>query len=122
MSTNSTLRNGSLLSLVLAGVLAGTTAAEAGSVRCEIHATSRSGGVVLEGVVYAKSNVEGSYTFSVSKSGGGGSSDINQSGDFSASPGSPGALGTVNLGGGGSYRARLEVRTDDGSASCSERG
>ena len=124
MSSLKAVGMGTLVSLVVAGALASTVTAEAGSgsIRCEIHANPSSGGVALEGIVYAKSAVQGSYTFRVSKSGGSGSSDINQSGDFSAAPGAPGSLGTVSLGGGGSYRARLEVTTDGGSASCSERG
>ena len=64
----------------------------------------------------------GSYRLRVTKSGAAGSSDINQSGDFSAGPGEPGRLGTVTLGGdGGSYVARLTVTWDGGSIECTER-
>jgi hypothetical protein len=90
--------------------------------RCEIQVKERGNSVALQGVVFAKTAIEGSYLLRVSKSGGGGSSDINQSGDFSAGPGEPSTLGTVSLGGdGGSYVARLMVTWDGGSIECTER-
>jgi hypothetical protein len=90
--------------------------------RCEIQVKERGNAVALEGVVFAKTAVTGSYQLRVSKSGGGGSSDISQSGDFRAGPGEPSTLGTVTLGGdGGSYIARLTVTWDGGSIECTER-
>jgi hypothetical protein len=92
------------------------------SIRCEIQVKEHGNAVALEGVVFAKNAVEGSYQLRVSKTGGGGSSDINQSGDFSAGPGEPSTLGTVTLGGdGGSYIARLTVTWDGGAIECTER-
>jgi hypothetical protein len=89
---------------------------------CEIQVKERGNSVALEGVVFAKTAVDGSYQLRVSKSGGGGSSNISQSGDFSAGPGVPSTLGTVTLGGdGGSYVARLTVMWDGGSIDCTER-
>jgi hypothetical protein len=91
-------------------------------IRCEIQIKERGQSVALEGVVFANAAVEGSYHLRVSKSGGGGSSDINQSGDFSAGPGESSTLGTVMLGGdGGSYTANLTVTWDGGSVECTER-
>jgi hypothetical protein len=90
--------------------------------RCEIQVQERGNRVSLEGVVFAKTAVAGSYQLRVSKSGAAGSSAINQSGDFSAGPGEPGKLGTVTLGGdGGSYVARLTVTWHGGSIECTER-
>jgi hypothetical protein len=90
--------------------------------RCEIQVKEHSNSVAIEGVVFAKTAVEGSYQLRVSKSGGAGGSDINQSGDFSAGPGEPSTLGTVSLGGdGGSYVAKLTVTWDGGSIECTER-
>jgi hypothetical protein len=69
-----------------------------------------------------RSAVMGSYQLRVSKTGDGGSSDINQSGEFSAGPGGPSTLSTVTLGGdGGSYVARLTVTWDGGTIECTER-
>src|SRR5919198_2389822 len=77
-------------------------------IRCEIQVKEHGNSVALEGAVFAKTAIEGSYQLRVSKSGSSGSSDINQSGDFSAGPGEPSSLGTVTLGGdGGSYVAKL---------------
>jgi hypothetical protein len=91
-------------------------------VRCEIQVKEHGNSVTLEGVVFAKTAIEGSYQLRVSKSGGGGSSNINQSGDFSAGPGQPSTLGIVTLGGDdGSYVARLTVTWDGGSIECTER-
>ena len=91
-------------------------------IRCDIQVKERGQSVALEGVVFANAAVEGSYHLRVSKSGGAGSSDINQSGDFSAGPGKPNTLGTVMLGAdGGSYTARLTVTWDGGSIECTER-
>jgi hypothetical protein len=90
--------------------------------RCEIQVQEHGNSVSLRGVVFAKTAVEGSYQLRVSKSGGAGSSGINQSGDFSAGPGEPGRLGTVTLGGdNGSYVAKLTVTWNGGSIECTER-
>jgi hypothetical protein len=62
-------------------------------IRCEIQVKEHGNSVALEGVVFTKAAIEGSYQLRVSKSGGGGSSDINQSGDFSAGPGEPSTVG-----------------------------
>src|SRR5919108_5037385 len=91
-------------------------------IRCEIQVKEHANSVALEGVVFAKTAVEGSYQLRVSKSGGAGGSDINQRGDFSAGPGERSSLGTVTLGGdGGSYVAKLTVTWDGGSIECTER-
>ncbi len=97
------------------------SAGEASGIRCEIRVSEHRGGVSLEGVVYARADVDGTYRLSVKSRGGDGSSNVDQSGDFSASPGQPNHLGEVSLDGGGSYVARLEVRSSAGTASCSER-
>lgn len=108
---------------LVSGVIGvGVTSASAGNngaVRCEIDVRDSGGGVTLQGRVYAKTGVEGSYRMRVSSTSG---SNINQSGGFSASPGSPGDLGLVSLGGSGSYTARLEVSWDGGATTCTERG
>lgn len=100
-----------------------TEPAEAGwfgsdGVSCEIRVNRHHGGVTLEGVALANEHVSGTYSMAIS----GGGSDVNQSGDFDAGPGSPGSLGEVTLGGdGGSYYATLRVHWKGGSSSCSKR-
>lgn len=92
------------------------------SVRCEIQIKGRGKSVMLEGVVFAKTAVQGSYTFRISKSGGAGHSDIDQSGDFNAGPDRAATLGTVTLGGdGGTYVAKLKVTAEGRTIECSKR-
>lgn len=101
----------------------GTAHAGSGGLKCEIAVKKRGSSVELEGIVYAQSKVQGSYSLTVTKSGGGGSSDISQNGDFSAGPGSPGSIGNVMIGGdGGNFVAKLRVTADGASAQCVERG
>lgn len=109
---------------VVGTIAAGAASVEAASdgIRCEIQVKSRSGGVTLEGIVHANAAVDGSYQLVITKSGGGGSSDINQGGEFSAAPGKETSLGTVVLAGnGGSYTATLKVKWNGKSTECREK-
>ena len=92
-----------------------------GSISCEIHEKATRTGVALEGVVTAKTAVEGSYRFKISSSGGSNSSDIDQSGEFTAGPKVASSLGSVMLGGSGAYEARLDVTIDGRTIRCSKR-
>lgn len=97
--------------------------AVSGSLRCELEVKQRAGGVELQGVVFANAKVEGSYQLQIRKTGGGGSSDINQGGEFNAGPGLPARLGIVSLGGDdGSYSARLTVRWNGEVIECQRTG
>jgi hypothetical protein len=102
---------------------AGSTggAATSGPVRCEIEATTAGGMTTLKGVVHADHAVSGTYSFLVTGSGGGGSSNIQQGGMFAASPDGPAALGEVMLGGGSAYDARLEITADGTTLECTKR-
>ncbi|MGE0742893.1 MAG: curli-like amyloid fiber formation chaperone CsgH [Hyphomonadaceae bacterium] len=90
---------------------------EAPDVDCSIETTRTAHGVRLEAV--ASSDIDGAYEFVVRKSGGGGSSDINQSGDFGV--GRDQVLGEAefNLERGASYRAELILTGADGVV-CSD--
>lgn len=96
-------------------------AGEGSGLRCEIYQSQRWGSVVLEGVVYANGAVSGSYQFQVNKAGGGGSSNINQGGEFSVGAGGKSTVGSVSLAGDGGYSATLRVTADGHSASCKDR-
>jgi len=90
--------------------------------RCEIVASPSGGMVALEGVLHTDTAVSGSYRFRVVSHGGGGSSNIQQGGEFFAGPNEPVSLGTVMIGnGGGSYKATLEVVADGRTIACTER-
>lgn len=121
------VRTGLSVALTL-GVLAGAAVAvghvEAATtgMTCRIDIKERAGATVLESIVVSKSSIAGSYDLVITKSGGGGSSDINQSGQFDAAAGSETSLGTVMLGGdAGRYKAKLTVRAGDRAIECRER-
>lgn len=110
--------------LGLGFVMAASDHASAGGsseLRCEIYQSHRGGGVVLEGVVFSGSAVNGSYQFTVTKSGGGGSSNINQGGEFSVGAGGKRTVSSVSLGGDGGYSATLRVTADGHTTACKER-
>lgn len=106
------------------GVAVAAPARDAGAgpagVTCDIRVRDGASGVVLEGVVRSGAPVSGSYSLVVTTSGGGGSSDIRQSGEFDATGGAT-PLGTVTVAGNGRYTARLDVRWPHGSTSCTRR-
>ncbi|OLP55627.1 hypothetical protein BJF92_08095 [Rhizobium rhizosphaerae] len=88
---------------------------------CEIDATSDDGLVKLDALVHADSALSGSYSFRVEKSGGGGSSTINQGGQFDARAGETATLGSVSLGSGGArYKATLDVRIGAKTVTCAK--
>jgi hypothetical protein len=82
--------------------------------RCEIRAEPNGEGVVLEGLVFADAPLTGTYSFRISQRGPGGSSQINQGGEFEATAGEPESLGTVSVGSGpNSFTATLTVSFED---------
>jgi hypothetical protein len=90
--------------------------------RCEIVANPSGGMVALEGVLHTDMPISGSYRFRVVSSGGGGSSNIQQGGEFSAAPGEAATLGTVMIGNsGGRYKATLEIVANGKTIACTER-
>ena len=116
-----------LAALAASGIgTAALSAAQAGSdpaaaVRCEIKARRTGSAITLEGMVFAKRAVEGSYSLSVKKSGGAGQSDIKQSGAFNALPDSPASVGTVTLSGDGTYSATLRIAAEGTTSECVQR-
>lgn len=114
-----------MASLAAAGVVAATaqsnTTAAAGSspVRCEIEISQAPGSVDLQALVSSRVAASGTYRLRVSKSGGG-TADIDQSGDFSITSGSE-VVGAVSLGGTGTYSARLTVIANGQKIECSKR-
>lgn len=116
-----------LAALAASGIgVAALSAAEAGSdvsspVRCEIRASRSGSTITLEGMVFAKRAIEGSYRMSVRKSDGAGQSDIKQSGAFNASPGAAATIGMVTLGGEGTYAATLRIAAEGSTTECVQR-
>ncbi|MEZ2126296.1 MULTISPECIES: curli-like amyloid fiber formation chaperone CsgH [unclassified Sinorhizobium] len=111
-----------LVLLPVGAVAAMTTANQSdGAQLCEIKATPGAGMVRLDALVHADKHVGGTYTFHVEKAGDGGSSTINQSGDFDAIGGHAAILGSVSLDSKGTkYKATLDVVIGDKSFSCTK--
>jgi hypothetical protein len=89
---------------------------------CEIGATPAGSGMVkLDALVHADKSLSGSYTFRVEKTGSGGSSTINQGGDFDARAGQTATLSSVSMGGKGArYNATLDVTVGGKTVTCTK--
>ncbi|EJJ26203.1 curli-like amyloid fiber formation chaperone CsgH [Rhizobium sp. CF142] len=111
-----------LVLLPVGAVAAMTTANQSDKAQlCEIKATPGAGMVRLDALVLADKHVGGTYTFHVERSGAGGSSTINQSGDFDAIAGHVAILSSISLDSKGTeYKATLDVVIGDKSFSCAK--
>lgn len=86
---------------------------------CDIVVERTSNGVLLTAVADVPRRADGEYSFIITKSGKGGSSDINQGGPLDGARGGHVELGAaeVSLERGASYRATLKL-TSDGREIC----
>lgn len=110
------------LGVLVATAAVGTGATASGpgaALGCRIDVARSGGGVALSAVVVSPRALTGSYRLRVSKSGGGGSADIDQSGGFSTN-GGPSVVSGVTLGGAGRFVARLSVDADGRRSECTE--
>lgn len=60
---------------------------------CEVRSRRTSNGVLIQARAFADRDIDASYDLRIVKSGGGNSSEVNQSGDFSLAAGSSATLG-----------------------------
>ena len=83
---------------------------------CDIHARPTSHGVAIQAVVNADAAVMGQYSLVITKTGASGSSDVQQSGAFSALRGERVTLGETELGldRGDRFHAVLTLTDADG--------
>ncbi len=88
---------------------------------CAIEVGRSSGSVELQAVVAGARSNSGTYRLVVRKTGGGGSADIDQSGEFASGDGGLRELSMVSLGGDGRYTARLSVSAGGRTAECTRR-
>lgn len=91
-----------------------------GPLRCELKVTNGSGMTTLQAFAMSDKAVDGTYRLKVDGSGNGGSNTIQQGGPFSATATKPVSLGTVSLGSGSAYDARLEITAEGRSVKCLE--
>ncbi|MFD1744802.1 curli-like amyloid fiber formation chaperone CsgH [Rhizobium helianthi] len=91
-----------------------------GPLRCELKVTNTGGMTMLQAFVVSDREVDGTYRLKVDGSGQGGTSTIQQGGPFSASSAKPTSLGSVSLGSGSAYDARLDITAGGKSVKCLE--
>ena len=104
-------------SSVTAELVKGERATPGASADCTIRETPTATGVRFEAIVQADYAVRGSYDFTVTAQGPGGSSDVTQSGEVDLADGESAAVGSAEFSG-GRLRALLTLR-DAGGALCS---
>ena len=92
-----------------------------GGVSCEVRVQPTANGVFIQAVAHSARPFEGDYELVITKSGGGGSSDVTQSGPFSAAAGETVTLGSTELSAGGRFRTALVVRDQAGEVCRQER-
>ncbi|MCX2724579.1 curli-like amyloid fiber formation chaperone CsgH [Roseibium salinum] len=109
-------------------LLAGTAVWAAGNgvdgegPRCEIVESANGSMTVLQGRIEGEAGASGSYRMTVESSGGSGSTNVSQGGDFTLEKDGTATLGKVTLGNSGAtYDARLKVKLDGRSFDCTGR-
>ena len=89
------------------------------AVDCDVRTVRTAHGLRIEGVVRAARPIDGEYALSIRKSGGGGSSDIEQGGPFSAGPERSVTLSGAEIGMGRGARVHAALRiAEDGREVC----
>lgn len=99
---------------------ASVTAREVPLTPCDIKTDYAKGILSLDGEVYGREGETGHYRFVLSRQGAGGSSDVQQSGDYVVEPGGQVSVMStqVSLGRHDHYSAVLEVETEEGRFTC----
>ena len=111
-----------VLLLGLGVTASGYASSVSGPTTCEIKAASDGGMLALQGVVHAGIAISGSYQMRVSGQGPGGSSNLNQGGQFNAGAGEAVTLGQVMVdNSGGTYDVTLSLDTNAGRVDCQGR-
>jgi hypothetical protein len=84
------------------------------AVDCDVRVARSARGVALRGILRANTAASGDYRFVVTKSGGGGSSDISQGGPFALAAGEEAVVGSADLSmeRGARWRAVLTLERD----------
>ena len=117
------------ITLGLIGLLAiGGAAATGGSIpdngqaglACGVSKQTSGGMLAMEGVLQSPEALHGEYRFAVKSSGGGGSSTINQGGQFAASPGMPVSLGKVTINAGSAVDVDFTITAVGQKYDCSQ--
>jgi hypothetical protein len=108
-----------ILMLGLGLTASGYSSAASVPTTCEIKTASNGGMLAIQGVVHAGIALSGSYQMRVSGQGPGGSSDLNQGGQFNAGAGEAVTLGQVTVdNSGGTYTVTLSIDSTGGKVAC----
>ncbi|MBB3290206.1 MULTISPECIES: curli-like amyloid fiber formation chaperone CsgH [Rhizobium] len=113
-----------LAGLIAAGASAAvldTDSSGSAPIRCEIREKIQGDTIFLEPLVHSDREMSGTYSISVSGGGEGGSSNIQQGGEFSAVAGRTTSLGRISVSAGGAlYDVKLKVTVPGGNVSCTK--
>ncbi|MET3924881.1 curli-like amyloid fiber formation chaperone CsgH [Devosia sp. 2618] len=111
-----------LLGFGLAAIVATTSLANAGapSDTCGYVTSTQNGMLVIEGAVLSAVPLQGSYTFRLQSSSGGGSSNISQGGNFTAIANQQTALGKVMINAGSNYKVDFSVSANGQAFDCNQ--
>ncbi|MBE7732097.1 curli-like amyloid fiber formation chaperone CsgH [Devosia faecipullorum] len=118
----SPIRLGLVALLALGGAAVAANAnGNAGSsdITCGITTATDRGMMAIEGVLQSPDALHGEYRFALRSSGAGGSTNINQGGQFSASPGMLVSLGKVMVNAGSVIEADFTITTGGKKFDCS---
>ena len=91
-------------------------AAARGDISCDVRSRRTANGVLIQARAFAERAFDGEYDLVITKTGGGGSADINQGGPVSLDAGSSVTLGENEIGleRGARVHATLTLRDDSG--------
>jgi len=119
---HSTAQLGLIALLVLggAGMAANAYGAAADGLACGVSTSNANGMLSVEGVLQSPEALTGDYRFALKSQGAGGSSNINQGGQFSATPGMPVSLGKVSVNAGANIEVDFTITTGGKKYDCSQ--
>jgi hypothetical protein len=119
---HSTAQLGLIALLVLggAGMAANAYGTAADGLACGVSTSNANGMLSVEGMLQSPEALTGDYRFALKSQGAGGSSNINQGGQFSATPGMPVSLGKVSVNAGANIEVDFTITTGGKKYDCSQ--
>lgn len=119
---HSTAQLGLIALLVLggAGMAANAYGTAADGLACGVSTSNANGMLSVEGVLQSPEALTGDYRFALKSQGAGGSSNISQGGQFSATPGMPVSLGKVSVNAGANIEVDFTITTGGKKYDCSQ--
>ena len=108
------------LGLAVLASTSGMANASTASEACGIVTSTQNGMLVIEGAVLSPVALDGSYQFAIQSSGGGGSSNISQGGNFTAAANQQTALGKVMINAGSNYSVDFTVTANGKKLDCDQ--